>query len=139
MSSLSISSVPAALTGVSSLGASEIAASSVTNATLRSAIVGLSARNKATADNIANIQTPGFLANRVEFEGALARAADSGSRSGAGFDVLRSLEPTRVDGNNVNLDQETLSSIDTGLRYQLMLRAVDDRFGLVRAALRTQG
>ena len=38
----------------------------------------------------------------------------------------RSLEPTREDGNNVNLDHEVISNIDTGLRYQLVTRAVED-------------
>lgn len=123
------------ITAISSAGTSP----SVTGASLRSAIEGLSARTRATADNIANIQTPGFLANRVQFEDALAEAAQNRSASGSDFATLRSLEPTRTDGNNVNLDQETLSSIDTGLKYQLMLRAVDDRFSLLRSALRTSG
>ena len=39
----------------------------------------------------------------------------------------RSLEPTRLDGNNVNLDTETLSNIDTVLRYQFAARAMDDQ------------
>ncbi|MGF1647290.1 MAG: flagellar basal body rod protein FlgB [Kineosporiaceae bacterium] len=111
----------------------------VTGAALRSAVAGLGARGRATADNIANLQTPGFVANRVTFEAALAEAADSGSRDLTGSSVLRSLEPVRQDGNNVNLDQETLISLDTGLRYQLMLRAIDDRFQNVRAAMRAIG
>ncbi|MFC5381499.1 flagellar biosynthesis protein FlgB [Aquipuribacter nitratireducens] len=115
------------------------AIASVTGAALRSAVDGLGARSRAIADNIANVQTPGFQSRRVAFEEAVAAAARSGSRERTGFTQALSLEPTRLDGNNVNLDTETLQSIDTGLRYQLALRAVDDRFGLVRAALRTQG
>lgn len=115
------------------------AAPSVTGAVLRSAVEGLGARGRATADNIANLQTPGFVANRVTFEAALADAADAGSRDLTGSSVLRSLEPVRPDGNNVNLDQETLISLDTGLRYQLMLRAIDDRFQNLRAAMRSVG
>jgi len=133
------SPVPSALSGITAVGGSPASSPSVTGASLRSAITALSARSKATADNIANIATPGFLANRVQFEDALAQAAASGSRGSAGFEMLRSLEPTRIDGNNVNLDRETLTSIDTGLRYQLMLRAVDDRFSLLRASMRTSG
>ena len=33
--------------------------------------------------------------------------------------TARSLEPTRTNGNNVNLDNETLVGVETGLRYQL--------------------
>jgi flagellar basal-body rod protein FlgB len=112
---------------------------SVTAAALRSAVEGLGARSRAIADNIANIQTPGFQARRVAFEDAVAAAADQGRRAMTGHTQALSLEPTRLDGNNVNLDTETLQSLDTGLRYQLALRAVDDRFNVVRAALRTQG
>lgn len=112
---------------------------SVTGAALMSAVQGLSARSRATADNIANIQTPGFQARRVAFEEAVSEAAVDGGRSLTGHTTARSLEPTRLDGNNVNLDTETLSHIDTGMRYQLALRAMDDRFAVTRAALRTQG
>lgn len=115
------------------------AAPGVTGAALRSAVAGLGARGRATADNIANIQTPGFVANRVTFEHALAEAADTGSREPTGASLARSLEPVREDGNNVNLDQETLISLDTELRYQLMLRAIDDRLQNVRAAMRAVG
>ncbi|MGQ0846472.1 MAG: flagellar basal body rod protein FlgB [Sporichthyaceae bacterium] len=104
---------------------------------ISSALSGLAARQRTIADNIANINTPGFLAGRVEFENALRSAVDSGSGQ-AEFTVARSLEPTRTDGNNVNLDRETLLNVDTGLRYSLMLRAVDHEFGVLRASLRTQ-
>ena len=50
-------------------------AASVTGASLLSAVPGLSARSRAIADNISNIQTPGFQARRVAFEDAVARAA----------------------------------------------------------------
>ena len=115
------------------------AAPGVTGAALRSAVEGLAARGRATADNIANLQTPGFIANRVTFEAALADAADRGTKALTGSSLLRSLEPVREDGNNVNLDQETLLSLETGLRYQLMLRAIDDRFQAVRSAMRSVG
>jgi flagellar basal-body rod protein FlgB len=112
---------------------------SVTAAALRSAVEGLGARSRAIADNIANVQTPGFQARRVAFEDAVAAAAGSGSRALTGHTQALSLEPTRLDGNNVNLDTETLQSLDTNLRYQLALRAIDDRFNGIRNALRTQG
>lgn len=42
-----------------------------------------------------------------------------------------------MDGNNVNLDEETLLNVDTNLRYQLATQAVDGTFSSVRAAMRT--
>ena len=108
----------------------------VTGVALHSALAGLAARQRTIADNVANIQTPGFLAGRVQFEDALREAVDGGSGAAAPT-TARSLEPTREDGNNVNLDHEVIANIDTGLRYQLVTRAVDDRFSLLRTSLRT--
>jgi flagellar basal-body rod protein FlgB len=108
----------------------------VTSITLQQALGDLAARQRATADNIANIETPGYLARRVMFEDSLRSAVSAGTPDRATTTVARSLEPTGVNGNNVNLDHETLSNVDTGLRYQLMLRALDSRYGLLHDAIR---
>jgi flagellar basal-body rod protein FlgB len=47
------------------------------------------------------------------------------------------MDPTRTDGNNVNLDTETTIATETGLRYQLALNALDGKYSLLRSALRT--
>ncbi len=104
----------------------------ITSVALRTALSGLSMRQRVIADNIANIETPGFLAGRVSFEDALSSAVKSGNPATAAPTLARSLEPTREDGNNVNLDHETLANVDTGLRYQLALRAMDSKFSLIR-------
>ena len=104
---------------------------------ISSALSGLSARQRVIADNVSNINTPGFLAGRVDFETALRSAIAEGSAAVARPSVARSLEPTREDGNNVNLEAETLANIDTGMRYSLMLRAADHEFGILRASIRT--
>lgn len=103
---------------------------------LHSALSGLSARQRVTADNIANIQTPGFLAGRVSFEDALWNAVADGTPGDAAVSMARSLEPTRTDGNNVNLDHESLSNMDTNLRYSMVLRALDDKYGLIRSVVK---
>jgi flagellar basal-body rod protein FlgB len=48
-----------------------------------------------------------------------------------------SLAPTQLNGNNVNLDTETLANIDTVLRYQFASQAASAQFAAVRAAMRT--
>ncbi len=111
-----------------------------TMSALHSALDGLAMRQRVTADNIANINTPGFLAGRVDFESSLRGALASGDDpSGARSTVARSLEPTNTNGNNVNLDAETLIATETGLRYQLALNALDGKYNSLRTALRTQG
>nr|WP_205208196.1 MULTISPECIES: flagellar basal body protein [unclassified Arthrobacter] len=109
---------------------------SVTSVALGSALDGLSLRQRVTANNIANVNTPGYHAQRVSFEDALKRSVANGDgRVVSSTD--RSLEPTRLNGSNVNLDTETLSNIDTVLRYQFAARAVEGQFTSVRTAMRS--
>ena len=110
-----------------------------TSTALHAALSGLAQRQRVTADNIANIQTPGFLAGRVDFETSLRNAISNGdSPAISGGTTARSLEPTNTNGNNVNLDQETVIATETGLRYQLALNALDGKYNQLRTALRTQ-
>ena len=101
-----------------------------------SALDALSMRQRVIANNIANIQTPGFQARRVQFEDALARAVDGGNGAVTAR-IATSLEPTRLNGNNVNLDTETIANIDTNLRFQLASRAMDGEFTGIRTAMRS--
>ncbi|PZR54385.1 flagellar biosynthesis protein FlgB [Xylanimonas oleitrophica] len=107
---------------------------SVSFVALSSALDGLALRQRVIADNVANLQTPGYQAKRVLFEDALAAAVDKGTGA-ASPRVARSLEPTREDGNNVNLDQQTLANIDTNLRYQLATQAISGTFSSIRTAI----
>jgi flagellar basal-body rod protein FlgB len=114
----------------------------VTSVALHSALTGLAARQRAIADNIANVETPGYHATRVTFEDSLRSAVQDGSIADGSVTAVApaqqtSLEPTRLNGNNVNLDTETLSSVDTNLRYQLTLRAVDHDFSVLRTSMRS--
>ena len=109
----------------------------VTSSALHSALTGLAQRQRVTADNIANLQTPGFLAGRVDFESGLRGALASGQTPATTGTVRRSMEPTRLDGNNVNLDAETVIATETGLRYQLALNALDGKYNVMRTSLRT--
>jgi flagellar basal-body rod protein FlgB len=110
----------------------------VTTAALHSALSGLAQRQRVTADNISNINTPGFLAGRTDFESALRNSLSNGDTPGvSGGAIARTLEPTNTNGNNVNLDQENVIASETGLRYQLALNALDGKYRLLRTALGT--
>lgn len=111
--------------------------SDVTLSAITSALGGLAERQRVIADNTANIQTQSFLAGQVNFEDSLQQTLAGGSDpSSVGPTISRSLDPTRPNGNNVSLDEQTLLGMDTTLRYQLMLRAADDKFGQLRDVLR---
>jgi flagellar basal-body rod protein FlgB len=109
---------------------------SVTAAALSSALDGLALRQRTIADNIANVNTPGYHAKRVVFEAALAQSVATGNGHVIA-ETRRSLEPTLINGNNVNLDTETLSNIDTVLRYQFASQAAGNEFSAMRAALKS--
>jgi flagellar basal-body rod protein FlgB len=110
----------------------------ITPAALHASLSGLAQRSRVTADNIANVNTPGFLAGRVDFESSLKGALRNGDTPQVdGGTTMRSLEPTNTNGNNVHLDQETLIATETGLRYQLALNALDGKYNSLRTALRT--
>ena len=111
----------------------------VTTTTLHAALAGLAQRQRVSNDNIANVNTPGYLAGRTDFESSLRTELRQGKApTVSGGSIARSLEPTREDGNNVNLDSETVIATETGLRYQLALNALDGKYGLLRTSLRTQ-
>ena len=106
---------------------------------LHAALTGLQQRADVTADNIANVDTPGFLASRVSFESTLRdELANGQTPSVTQSPVDQSMDPTNTNGNNVNLDMETVTATETGLRYQLALNALDGKYNVLRSSLRTQ-
>ena len=107
----------------------------VTASAIHTALSGLAARQRAIADNVANVETPGFTAGRVDFEDSLRAALAGGDPSRATVSTRRSSEPTGMDGNNVKLDDEVVELTETGLRYQLMVDAMNTKFRLLRAAI----
>jgi flagellar basal-body rod protein FlgB len=107
----------------------------LTISTVHTALRGLAQRQRVIADNIANVETPGFTAGKVSFEDSLRAAVSAGVPQHANVAVLPSDSAPNVNGNNVQLDDETLSLADTGLQYQLMVEAMNAKFGLLRTAI----
>jgi flagellar basal-body rod protein FlgB len=106
-----------------------------TMSALHYALNGLSLRQRTIADNTANIETPGFLAGKVNFEDALrGSVADGTDPFGSATTTARSLEPTRTNGNNVNLDEETIAGSETNLAYGLAVQAMTAKFSQLRIA-----
>lgn len=108
----------------------------VTMRALTQAMNGLAMRQRTIADNLANIETPGFLAGKVDFETTLRQAVDDGQNPlSAEVATARSLEPTRANGNNVNLDEEHLAGMQTLLTTQLASQALTGKFQRLRIAI----
>lgn len=102
---------------------------------IQSALHGLSMRQRTIANNIANAETPGFIAGKVSFEGQLRAALDKGYPLSAKPELANTADPTNVNGNNVQLDDENVSLIETGLRYQVMVEALNSKFRILRTAI----
>ncbi|MBZ5735176.1 flagellar basal body rod protein FlgB [Nocardioides sp. TRM66260-LWL] len=117
------------------------AASDAVSSVLGYALDGIAQRQRVIADNIANIDTPGFRATAVDFESSLQAAI-----SGAGPDGVQSAlanatpallptnTPVGANGNDVDLRKETLAAMQSQFQYQMVARAVTDRFDLVKTA-----
>lgn len=105
---------------------------------LRVSLRGLASRQRALSDNIANLETPGYLAKRVDFESALDRAISDGNPASAPISQSRSMDESGLNGNNVNLDDETVLATETGLRYQMSVEALNAKYRLLRTAIRGQ-
>ena len=93
-------------------------------------------REQTIADNMANVDTPGYQTKDVNFQQALA-LADEGMR-GPAFSprivAVRGLMQ-RPDGNNVNVDRESLLLAQSQLQFQIGTSLVKDRFHEVLSAI----
>lgn len=98
------------------------------------ALNGLAGRQHVSSDNIANIQTPGYLAKQTNFEDSLQNALN-GETTDVSPTLLTSQAPTNVNGNNVDLDNETVTAMDTQLRYQAMISAMNSKFRILKSAM----
>lgn len=113
--------------------------SDTTMRTVQAALNGLSSRRQAIEDNIANVETPGFLANTVSFEDSLRSAMSGGDPTKMRIGTARSMAATNLNGNNVQIDQELVNLSDTELRNQLMVEAMNAKYRLLRTAIAGQG
>lgn len=89
----------------------------ITSALLVKALDGLSVRAQATANNIANSGSPGFRAQRVTFEEALAAAVRSGRPAAS---VAPRIETAEAGAGAVRVDLELATQSATALRYSAL-------------------
>lgn len=102
---------------------------------LAAALRGLEAQMEAHQQNVANVETPGYLARRVSFEDSLRSAIERGRPDSATYSETNTTDPTRIDGNNVRLDYELTAMTEVALRQQLVTEALNAQYRLIRAAV----
>ncbi|GAB2476682.1 flagellar basal body rod protein FlgB [Jatrophihabitans fulvus] len=108
----------------------------VTSLTLRTALAGLSQRQQTTANNIANVETPGFLASQVDFENSLATAVANNDPGSARTSVVGTGDATGQNGNNVSLEREIVTATKTTLQEQLIANAITTKFSYISSVLK---
>ncbi len=116
--------------------------------TARAALDGLSLRQQAISRNLANVDTPGYQAQTINFEETLKHLVDQdGSLSlettnashqlsasqDSGFSIaLRPGGSFRADQNNVDVDVEMTDMSETGIQYQAVSQAVSQKLLLLK-------
>ncbi|HYX08841.1 MAG TPA: flagellar basal body rod protein FlgB [Bacteroidales bacterium] len=99
---------------------------------LTNAMDAYSLRQKMTAANIANIDTPGYTKKTVSFENELRQAKEL-----KGKKALDGVKP-RVENTNQKpiLDNEMMKMADTQMRTQLVTRSLREHFNQLRSAIK---
>lgn len=108
----------------------------VASLTLQTAIGGLGQRERVTANNIANIETPHFTASQVSFESSLAQAVAAGDPAAASVSIDATTDAAGANGNNVSLDRELVTATKTTLQEQLLTSALTSKYGLISTVLK---
>jgi flagellar basal-body rod protein FlgB len=115
------------------------------------ALKGLSARQQAISNNIANVDTPGYSAKTVDFESTLSRTLNQSSAkvaisktnklhmdtTSSSSDFLTSVNraggSTREDGNNVDIDTELIDMSETNIKYQAISQGISTKLLLLKS------
>ncbi len=115
-----------------------------TDVVISGALDGLAARHRVYANNIANLETPGFQPSEVPFETQLRRmrdeiAANPASPSAAHILALDSVpdnqQADRVDGNGVQADRQVTQLAESTLTYEALAQAARMREALLRSVV----
>ena len=106
-------------------------------------------KQRVTLNNLANNDTPGYKAQYVTFEDELkGRLSSYEGNKPSQFqkgimDAKIRVKNTdaisvRMDGNNVQVDSESVELARTALQYQYMVKAFNDDYTRLRAAIKGQ-
>ncbi|MBN2136613.1 MAG: flagellar basal body rod protein FlgB [Sedimentisphaerales bacterium] len=98
-----------------------------------------SLRQKTIANNVANLQTPGYRRIDVKFEQLLAKAIASDGT--ADLDTIEAevyqpkQTPLKPNGNDVSLEAEVGEMVKNSLRHKAYVRLLNKKFEQITAAI----
>ena len=107
-------------------------------------------RNEAISNNIANVDTPGYKRQDVDFETEFRRALKYSKYTSMDEKVSgaadKSLKPRtytdysgfsyRLDGNNVDIENENVMLAENQLRYQGLIDSIGAEFTNLRSVMK---
>jgi flagellar basal-body rod protein FlgB len=97
----------------------------------------VSHREQQITSNMANVDTPGFRTRDVNFQAAMRQVMNEGSTlhlEPVAQEVIGL--PERPDGNNVNIDRESMLLSQTQLQFQLGVQLVKSQFHTLYSAIK---
>ncbi|MDD3693123.1 MAG: flagellar basal body rod protein FlgB [Oscillospiraceae bacterium] len=96
-------------------------------------------RQRIISNNIANIDTPGYKSREVKFEEYLNNLTPSVMLKEKDVPdariVTRNDTSLREDGNNVDIDKESLELYRVQIQYEYMVRKLSDEFSNIKTVL----
>jgi flagellar basal-body rod protein FlgB len=94
-------------------------------------------RQELVAANMANVDTPGYHTKDIDFQAAMRQVMEEGHgpRLEPASTEVADL-PERPDGNNVNIDRESMMLSETQLQYQMGIQLVKAEFHRLLSAIK---
>jgi flagellar basal-body rod protein FlgB len=114
-----------------------------TNFELMSKMLDYSAaRQKAIANNIVNVNTPGYRRTDVEFEHELLTAVESKDEDAIANLGFKNVKPSetaiRKDGNNVDIDLEMAKLSENALTFSIYATLLRRKFQGIKQVIKGQ-
>ncbi len=108
---------------------------SISTVLIAKALDGLTARYEATAQNIANANSPSYRPIRVSFEDRLRSAAAEGPAAVAGVEPHVELAPLSSFAGEMRLDLEIATASQTAMRYGALLSILGRQTEIARTVI----
>jgi flagellar basal-body rod protein FlgB len=107
-----------------------------TQLALESAMRGSMLRQSLLTNNLANVDTPGYQREDVNFQGTLQSALAAGqSPANVSFDPVSQAGATQADGNGVSSEQESANLAENGLLYENLTGVAAARNDIMKTAI----
>jgi flagellar basal-body rod protein FlgB len=95
-------------------------------------------RQTLVSTNIANVDTPGYHTRDVDFHGEMARAMNGGTEDDGMSPFVAPVRGllARPDGNNVNVERESMLLAKVQLEFKTATAVLRAEFGMIHTAIR---